>query len=68
MTARITVKPAEGRLVRHPGSYKPLAADGEAVEKNSYWVRKLRAGDVALAVSEASQESKPAAQAKNKGE
>ena len=46
MTARITLKPAEGRLVRHPGNYQPLAADGEAVEKNSYWVRKVRAGDV----------------------
>lgn len=46
MTARIHLKPAEGRLVRHPGTYKPLAADGEAVEKNSYWLRKLKAGDV----------------------
>lgn len=46
MTERKTLKPAEGRLVRHPGSYKPLAADGEPVEMNSYWHRKLRAGDV----------------------
>lgn len=46
MTTRITVKPADGRLVRHPGSYKPLAADGETVEKSTYWTRKLRAGDV----------------------
>jgi hypothetical protein len=62
MTARITVKPAEGRLVRHPGNYRPLAADGEQVEKNSYWTRKLRAGDVV--------EVKPAAPAgqKTKGE
>lgn len=56
MTARITVKPAEGCMVRHPGNYKPLAAEGEAVEKTSYWIRKLRAGDVV--------EVKPAAQAK----
>ncbi|MCY1542051.1 hypothetical protein D9M68_777750 [compost metagenome] len=41
-----TLKPAEGRLVRHPGSYKPLAAEGESVEMNSYWHRKLKAGDV----------------------
>lgn len=46
MTARIILKPVEGRLVRHPGNYQPLAADGEAVEKNSYWVRKVLAGDV----------------------
>ena len=46
MTALITVKPAEGRLVRHPGDYRPLAADGESVEKNSYWMRRLASGDV----------------------
>lgn len=61
MTARITVKPAEGCLVRHPGNYKPLAEAGEAVEKNSYWVRKLRAGDVV-------EVKQQAAQAKQKGE
>jgi hypothetical protein len=57
MTARITIKPAEGRLVRHPGNYQPLAADGEAVEQNSYWVRKLRAGDV-VEVNEADEGQK----------
>lgn len=43
---RITVKPTDGRLVRHPSSYQPLSPNGESVEKNSYWLRKLRAGDV----------------------
>jgi hypothetical protein len=46
MSDRIVLKPVEGRLVRHPSTYKPLAVDGEAVENNSYWIRKLGAGDV----------------------
>lgn len=55
MTDRQTLKPAEGRLVRHPGSYKPLAAEGEAVEMSSYWTRKVRAGDVVVVKAEAGQ-------------
>lgn len=41
------LKPAAGRLVRHPGDDKrPLAQDGVLVEITSYWRRKLNAGDV----------------------
>lgn len=46
MNDRRTLKPADGCLVRHPADYRPLAAEGEQVEMNSYWRRKLKAGDV----------------------
>lgn len=47
MIEQRTLKPAEGRLVRHPGDDKrPLDPQGEVVEMNSYWRRKLKAGDV----------------------
>jgi hypothetical protein len=46
MTTRVLVKPVEGRLVRIPGTYEALSADGKALEINSYWIRKAAAGDV----------------------
>lgn len=46
MTTRVLVKPVEGRLVRIPGSYEALPADGKPLEINSYWIRKEAAGDV----------------------
>jgi hypothetical protein len=47
MSEQRTLKPVEGRLVRHPGDDKrPLDPLGEPVEFNSYWRRKLNAGDV----------------------
>ena len=46
MTTRFKLKPASGCLVRHPGTYQQLAADGESVEMKSFWLRKLRDGDV----------------------
>ncbi|MFK0090965.1 DUF2635 domain-containing protein [Pseudomonas sp. NPDC090755] len=46
MTTRVLVKPVEGRLVRIPGTYEVLPADGKELEMNSYWIRKEAAGDV----------------------
>lgn len=40
------LKPVDGALVRRPDTQAPLAAEGEPVEMNSYWRRKLRDGDV----------------------
>lgn len=48
MTTRVLVKPVEGRLVRVPGSYQALPAEGKVVESNSYWIRKRQAGDVTI--------------------
>lgn len=41
------VKPAEGRAVRDPRSYALLPAEGKEVnERDMYWARRLRDGDV----------------------
>lgn len=48
MTTRVLLKPAEGRLVRNPDTYEALPAEGKAVEMNSYWQRRLIAGDVVI--------------------
>ncbi|WP_221179051.1 DUF2635 domain-containing protein [Pseudomonas brassicacearum] len=48
MTTRVLVKPVEGRLVRIPGTYEALPAEGKTLEANSYWIRKQAAGDVQL--------------------
>ncbi|MNJ63347.1 hypothetical protein D3C77_592420 [compost metagenome] len=63
MTNRVLVKPVEGRLVRIPGTYEVLAADGKQLELTSYWIRKEAAGDVVVATEQ------PAGQAQTpKGE
>lgn len=48
MTTRVLVKPAEGRLVRHPDTYEQVKPEGVSVELNSYWLRKQKAGDVVI--------------------
>jgi len=41
------IKPREGLLVRGP-DYTPLPATGAFRERNSYWLRRLRDGDVII--------------------
>ena len=60
MTTRVLVKPAEGRLVRHPDTYEQIKPEGLPVELNGYWIRKEKAGDVVI--------EKAAAPAETKGE
>ncbi len=60
MTTRVLVKPAEGRLVRHPDTYDQIKPEGLPVELNSYWIRKEKAGDVVI--------EKAAVPAETKGE
>lgn len=43
------VRPAPGMKVRDPDSRLPLPAEGREVPESSYWVRKIRSGDVVLA-------------------
>jgi hypothetical protein len=63
MTTRVLVKPVEGRLVRIPGTYEELPAEGKPLEIDSYWIRKESAGDVEFETEQ------PASQAQNpKGE
>ena len=41
--------PAAGLNVRDPATGEPLPAEGRAVRIDSYWLRRLRDGDVAAA-------------------
>ncbi len=41
------VKPSrEGLIVLEPSSKQPLPAEGKEVSRTTYWLRRLRAGDV----------------------
>lgn len=40
------LKPAGEAKIRRPDNRKHLKPEGEAVEMNSYWVRRLAAGEV----------------------
>ena len=44
---KVFATPKEGVLVRHENG-KPLDPVGEPVERNSYWLRRERDGDVTL--------------------
>lgn len=44
---KIFATPKEGMLVRQENG-KPLAAEGESVDRNSFWLRRERDGDVTL--------------------
>lgn len=40
------VQPKQGLQVRDPVSYQPLPPEGAEVPRDSYWLRRLRSGDV----------------------
>jgi len=42
----VFVKPAPGLTVRDPGDYSALPVTGTYKPKNTYWIRRLRDGDV----------------------
>jgi len=45
----IKIKPAiPTNIVRHPNNMRLLKAEGEEVDHNSYWERRLKDGDVIL--------------------
>lgn len=58
MTTRVIVKPAEGRLVRIPGTFEQIPLEGKLVELNSYWVRRKAVGDVTFEQAGAPAETK----------
>jgi hypothetical protein len=45
---RVLVKPVEGRRVRIPNSNKVLTPEGAFVVLDSYWLRRVEAGDVTV--------------------
>lgn len=44
--SRMTVYPAAGRVVPDPEAGGTLAAEGRNVPRDTYWLRRLRDGDV----------------------
>jgi len=63
----ITIQPALGAdgqplVVRDPVTMIPLKAEGEPKERNSHWIRRIKAGDV-LIVPAAKTAAKTAASA-----
>lgn len=56
MSDTIHIKPATpDMIVRDPGTFRALAADGEDKPRNQYWQRRLRDGDVVLVEQEGSE-------------
>lgn len=53
-TEKTFVAPRPGLEVRDPVTHKPLPAEGAAVPRSTYWLRRLADGDVV--------EAKPVAQ------
>ena len=47
--AFIKIKPAiSTNIVRHPNNMRLLKAEGEEVDHNSYWERRIKDGDVVI--------------------
>ncbi|HFL4393807.1 TPA: DUF2635 domain-containing protein [Escherichia coli] len=42
----LKIKPAAGKVIRDPLTMKLLAPEGEEKPRNSFWIRRLAAGDV----------------------
>lgn len=66
---QIRIKPAAGLTIKKPDGSK-LAADGEVVPRNSFWIKRLADGDVTyvgLTVTAGNQQAEqPASKATHK--
>ena len=63
--AIVTVKPVEGRHVRnHQRGFTVLAAEGEPVEFDAVWSKRLAEGDVEIVPGEGAPEAAPPAASK----
>lgn len=58
---KLYLKPAAGLKVPDPVTGKPLAAEGEEKPDTTYWRRRIKDGDVAIARA-----PKPAKEGKDK--
>ena len=45
---QMKIKPFAGRTVRDPRTMVVLSPKGEVKPRNSYWLRRLKAGDVVV--------------------
>lgn len=63
--AIVTVKPAEGRHVRnHQRGFAVLAADGEPVELDAVWHKRIAEGDVEVVPGEGAPDPAPSTASK----
>jgi hypothetical protein len=53
------VQPKPGVLVRHPVTKQPLPPGGAEVEDSSFWLRRLRDGDVGAVPPPQQQHNEP---------
>ncbi len=51
------VKPAPGRKVRDPITYRHISEAGEEVPESAYWVRRVASGDVLVQIPEQTERS-----------
>ncbi len=59
------IKPADGKAIRDPFTLKLLAPEGEEKPRNSFWIRRLAAGDVVeVGSAENTEDDNDAAQTK----
>ena len=67
---RVFVKPKEGLLVRDEKTKQILPIEGKIVEMSTYWVRRLKDGDVELVenVEKAEAPKAPEKKVKKEGE
>ncbi len=67
---RVFVKPKEGLLVRDEKTKQILPIEGKIVEMSTYWVRRLKDGDVELvkSVEKAEAPKAPEKKVKKEGE
>ena len=66
VSMKIFVKPASGKRVLDPKTKKELPEMGMEVPKNSYWLRRLRDGDVESPPVRGSKELKAKSEAPKK--
>ena len=66
----LKVKPKEGLLVPYPRERRFLPAEGAEVQKSSYWLKRLKDGDIIeiKEKEEAQVQSPPKRKTKNKNQ
>ena len=53
MSREISIKPADGYVVRDPSSAAPLPATGAVVHHSAYWQRRINEGSVVITTAPA---------------
>lgn len=49
---KLFVKPAQGLVIRDPKTMQILPPEGKLVTESTYWVRRLKCGDVSIVKNE----------------